>query len=101
MNVFMVRLATDIILWVFIIFGTIREMEITGVIDIDGGEDTTEAKDYEQHVDFHASHFVLLGFLILKEIFIYFVSVRRATYKLSKEFVPSGPTTQDKLLRSD
>ena len=47
MNLFMVRLATDIILWVFITFGTLHEMEATGVIDIDGGEDTTAAKDYE------------------------------------------------------
>ena len=35
--------------------------------------------------EYHQTHIILLGFLILKEILIYFFCVRRAYNKLSKE----------------
>ena len=61
-------------------------MQVNGIGFEEDADDTDLLPDdLESSVEYRPSYFGLLGFLILKELMVYFICVRRAQYKLNKE----------------
>lgn len=58
-----------------------------GTITISSGKSFLEKmlNDSNAQFDYHEMHFVLLGFLVLKEVMVYILCVKRAVEKLGKE----------------